>query len=30
MGEVFLAEQQAPVRRRVALKILKFGSRRVR
>ncbi len=25
MGEVFLAEQQAPVRRRVALKILKFG-----
>jgi serine/threonine protein kinase len=25
MGEVYLAEQQAPVRRRVALKILKFG-----
>jgi serine/threonine protein kinase len=25
IGEVFLAEQQAPVRRRVALKILKFG-----
>jgi tetratricopeptide (TPR) repeat protein len=25
MGEVFLAEQQAPVRRSVALKILKFG-----
>lgn len=25
MGEVFLAEQQAPVRRRVALKIIKFG-----
>jgi serine/threonine protein kinase/tetratricopeptide (TPR) repeat protein len=25
MGEVYLAEQQVPVRRRVALKILKFG-----
>src|SRR5262245_10679910 len=25
MGDVFLAEQHAPVRRRVALKILKFG-----
>jgi len=25
MGEVFLADQQSPVRRRVALKILKFG-----
>ncbi|HEX6570700.1 MAG TPA: serine/threonine-protein kinase, partial [Steroidobacteraceae bacterium] len=25
IGEVFLADQQAPVRRRVALKILKFG-----
>jgi non-specific serine/threonine protein kinase/serine/threonine-protein kinase len=25
MGDVFLAEQQTPVRRRVALKILKFG-----
>jgi non-specific serine/threonine protein kinase/serine/threonine-protein kinase len=25
MGEVYLAEQQMPVRRRVALKILKFG-----
>jgi len=25
MGEVFLAEQQQPVRRRVALKVLKFG-----
>lgn len=25
MGEVYLAEQQSPVRRRVALKILKFG-----
>jgi serine/threonine protein kinase len=25
MGEVYLAEQQLPVRRRVALKILKFG-----
>jgi non-specific serine/threonine protein kinase/serine/threonine-protein kinase len=25
MGEVYLAEQQEPVRRRVALKILKFG-----
>ena len=25
MGDVFLAEQQAPVRRRVALKIIKFG-----
>ena len=25
MGEVFLAEQQAPMHRRVALKILKFG-----
>jgi non-specific serine/threonine protein kinase/serine/threonine-protein kinase len=25
MGEVFLAEQQEPVRRRVALKVLKFG-----